>query len=73
MPPERKHLTADEIVMQMIELAEKKYNCSQILMILALRQAGASWWFIFSLSGHSAVLILLLTIILIMNRSYGDM
>ena len=40
MPVERKHLTADEIVMQMIELAEKKYNCSQILMILALQQAG---------------------------------
>jgi C_GCAxxG_C_C family probable redox protein len=37
---ESKNLTADEIVLQMIELAEKKYNCSQILMILALRQAG---------------------------------
>jgi hypothetical protein len=33
MPAKRKHLTADEIVMQMIELAEKKYNCSQILKI----------------------------------------
>ena len=40
MPAKRKHLTADEIVMQMIELAEKKYNCSQILMILALQQEG---------------------------------
>ena len=40
MTAERKQLTADEIVMQMIELAEKKYNCSQILMILALQQAG---------------------------------
>ena len=40
MTTERKQLTADEIAMQMMELAEKKYNCSQILMILALRQAG---------------------------------
>ena len=40
MTAERKQLTADVIVMQMIELAEKKYNCSQILMILALQQAG---------------------------------
>jgi len=40
MPAKRKHLTADEIVMHMIELAEKKYNCSQILIILALRQEG---------------------------------
>jgi hypothetical protein len=31
-----------------------------ILLILALRQAGASWWLIFSLSGYSAVLIFLL-------------
>jgi hypothetical protein len=30
------------------------------LLILALRQAGASWWLIFSLSGYSAVLIFLL-------------
>lgn len=40
MPVEREQLTADEIVVQMIELAEKKYNCSQIMIILALRQAG---------------------------------
>ncbi len=40
MEAEKKQLTADEIVMQMIELAEKEYNCSQILMILALRQEG---------------------------------
>ncbi len=31
----------DEIVIQMIELAEKKYNCSQILMVLALEQEGS--------------------------------
>ena len=31
MAAERKDLSADEIVMQMIELAEKKYNCSQNL------------------------------------------
>ncbi len=40
MTAERKHRTTDEIVMQMIELAEKNYNCSQILMILALQQEG---------------------------------
>ena len=33
MTAERKQLTADEIVMQMIELAEKNYNCSQIMMM----------------------------------------
>ena len=32
--------TADEMVTRMIELAENKYNCSQIMMILALEQAG---------------------------------
>ena len=32
--------TADEIVNRMIELAEKQYNCSQIMMILALEQEG---------------------------------
>ncbi len=32
--------SADEIVMRMIELAEKNYNCSQIMMILALDQEG---------------------------------
>ncbi|HIJ67675.1 MAG TPA: hypothetical protein HPP87_08490 [Planctomycetes bacterium] len=31
-----------------------------LLLILALRQAGAGWWLIFSLSGYSAVLIFLL-------------
>ena len=30
--------TADDIVNRMIQLAEKKYNCSQIMMILALEQ-----------------------------------
>ncbi|MBW2442955.1 MAG: C_GCAxxG_C_C family protein [Deltaproteobacteria bacterium] len=32
--------TADELVTRMIELAEKNYNCSQIMMILALEQEG---------------------------------
>ena len=40
MAAERKQLTTDEIVVQMIGLAEKNYNCSQILMILALQQEG---------------------------------
>jgi len=40
MATEKTHRTTDEIVMQMIELAEKNYNCSQILMILALQQEG---------------------------------
>ena len=32
--------SADEIVSRMIQLAENKYNCSQIMMILALEQEG---------------------------------
>jgi len=32
--------SADELVNRMIELAENKYNCSQIMMILALEQEG---------------------------------
>jgi hypothetical protein len=32
--------SADEIVSRMIQLAENKYNCSQIMMILALEQDG---------------------------------
>jgi len=32
--------SADEIVNRMIQLSEKKYNCSQIMMILALEQEG---------------------------------
>ena len=32
--------SADEMVSRMIELAENKYNCSQIMMILALEQEG---------------------------------
>jgi len=32
--------SADEIVNRMIQLAENKYNCSQIMMILALEQEG---------------------------------
>jgi len=31
-----------------------------LLFVLALRQAGASWWLIFSLSGSSAILVFLL-------------
>ena len=40
MAAERRHRTTNEIVMQMIELAEKNYNCSQIMMVLALQQEG---------------------------------
>ena len=40
MAAERTHRSTDEIVMQMIALAEKNYNCSQIMMILALQQEG---------------------------------
>ena len=40
MAADREHRTTDEIVMQMIELAEKNYNCSQIMMILALQREG---------------------------------
>ena len=32
--------TIDETVTRMIELAEEKYNCSQIMMILSLEQKG---------------------------------
>jgi len=32
--------THDEIVMRMIELSEYNYNCSQILMVLSLEDAG---------------------------------
>jgi len=32
--------SADEIVNRMIQLAENKYNCSQIMMILTLEQEG---------------------------------
>ncbi len=35
--------------------------CAAYLLVLALRQAGATWWLIFSLSGYSAVLGFLLT------------
>lgn len=35
--------------------------CIAYILTLALRQAGVNWWVIFSLSGHSAILILLLT------------
>lgn len=34
--------------------------CVVYILILALRQAGTSWWVIFSLSGHSALLVFLL-------------
>ena len=37
MPANR---TDDEIVQRMLALAELRYNCSQILMLLALEQAG---------------------------------
>ncbi len=32
--------SADEMVNRMIQLAENKYNCSQIMMVLALEQEG---------------------------------
>ena len=34
--------------------------CVCFILVLALRQAGVNWWVIFSLSGHSALLIFLL-------------
>jgi hypothetical protein len=33
--------------------------CVAYILVLALRQAGVNWWIIFSLSGHSALLIFL--------------
>jgi len=33
--------------------------CIAYILILALRQGGASWWVIFSLSGHSALVVFL--------------
>lgn len=35
--------------------------CASFLLTLAMRQAGAAWWLIFSLSGYSAVLAFVLT------------
>ena len=32
--------SADDIVLRMIELAENNYNCSQIMMVMALDQEG---------------------------------
>jgi hypothetical protein len=40
MQTEKIPKSADDIVMRMIELAEKNYNCSQIMMILTLDQEG---------------------------------
>jgi hypothetical protein len=40
MAAENKQRSTEEIINRMIELAEKSYNCSQILMILALDQEG---------------------------------
>jgi hypothetical protein len=37
--------------------------CSVFLIVIALRQAGLRWWVIFSLSGHSGVLIFFLTLV----------
>jgi hypothetical protein len=34
--------------------------CIGYILVLALRQAGVQWWVIFSLSGHSALLVFLL-------------
>lgn len=38
-------------------------TCSVFLIVIAMRQAGLQWWVIFSLSGHSGVLILFLTLV----------
>lgn len=38
-------------------------TCIGYILALTLRQAGVRWWVIFSLSGHSAVIVLLLTCI----------
>jgi hypothetical protein len=40
MQTERIPKSADDIARRLIELAEKNYNCSQIMMILALDQEG---------------------------------
>ena len=40
MTKEKNLQSPDEIVNRMIQLAEKSYNCSQILMILAMDQEG---------------------------------
>ena len=40
MQTEKLQRSADDIVLRMIELAGKNYNCSQIMMILALDQKG---------------------------------
>jgi len=40
MTTKRELRSSDEIVNRMMQLAEKGYNCSQILMILALEQEG---------------------------------
>ena len=34
--------------------------CIGYILVLALRQAGVRWWVIFSLSGHSALIVFLL-------------
>ncbi len=34
--------------------------CVGYILVFALRQAGVHWWIIFSLSGHSTLLVLLL-------------
>jgi hypothetical protein len=33
--------------------------CAVYLLVIAMRSAGVSWWIIFSLSGHSALIVLL--------------
>ena len=37
--------------------------CSVFLIVIALREAELGWWVIFSLSGHSGVLIFFLTLV----------
>jgi len=48
--------------MKLVHLASTAWFmlCIGYILVLALRQAGVSWWVIFSLSGHSALVIFLL-------------
>ena len=49
-------------ILKLIHLASTIWFivCIGFVLILTLHEAGFNWWFIFSLSGHSAVIILLL-------------
>jgi len=49
-------------VLKLVHLAGTAWFmlCVGYILVLALRQAGVNWWIIFSLSGHSVLLIFLL-------------